>query len=228
MTLITRSSRQHGFTLIEVMIAIMIMAVISLISWRGLDSMTRANTQLEMRSEENTRLMHTLQQLEHDLAWRTTTELPAGALDMPEQGTETTPESPTLKPQAPLMSLLPVGMDVRRLNQIPLQLELVRAAPAAPGQWQRVRWWLQAGTLYRSAGQPTNSYPLPAPKNADRVAVLEGVASFDIRAWEPQQGWRQLPATGRSLTPASGLEIRLGTRRSAGPVTHYRRVLALK
>tara|TARA_R110002051_G_scaffold144694_1_gene217514 strand:- start:45943 stop:46626 length:684 start_codon:yes stop_codon:yes gene_type:complete len=219
-------SRQSGFTLIEVMIAIMIMAVISLIAWRGLDIMTRANTQLQVRSEENARLMRTLQQLEHDLAWRTTIELPSSVMDMPEQGTEPTPPEQADGRQAPLIPLLPVGMDVRRLNQIPLQLELVRAAPAAPGQWQRVRWWLQSGTLYRAAGQPTNSYPLPAPETADRVAVLEGIASFNIRAWEPQQGWRQLPATGRSLTPASGLEIQLGTRRSAGPVTYYRRVLA--
>ncbi|MEH6501563.1 MAG: prepilin-type N-terminal cleavage/methylation domain-containing protein [Pseudoalteromonas distincta] len=219
-------SRQSGFTLIEVMIAIMIMAVISLIAWRGLDSMTRANTQLKVRSEENARLMRTLQQLEQDLAWRTTIELPSHAMDMPEQGTEPAPSEPAQDRQAPLISLLPVGMDVRRLNQIPLQLELVRAAPATPGHWQRVRWWLQSGTLYRAAGNPTNSYPLPAPETADRVAVLEGIASFNIRAWEPQQGWRQLPATGRSLTPTSGLEIRLGTRRSAGPITYYRRVLA--
>lgn len=219
-------SRQSGFSLIEVMIAIMIMAVISLIAWRGLDSMTRANTHMQVRGEENARLMRTLQQLEHDLTWRTTTELPSSAMDMPEQGAEPTPPAQADGRQTPLVSLLPVGMDVRRLNQVPLQLELVRAATAAPGQWQRVRWWLQSGTLYRAAGQPTNSYPLPAPKTADRVAVLEGIASFNIRAWEPQQGWRQLPAAGRAQAPASGLEIRLGTRRSAGPVTYYRRVLA--
>ncbi|SDS18763.1 general secretion pathway protein J [Halopseudomonas litoralis] len=219
-------NRQSGFTLIEVMIAIMIMAIISLIAWRGLDIMTRANTQMEVRGEENARLMRTLQQLEHDLAWRTTIELPSSAMDMPEQGAEPTPPEPTEDRQVPPISMLPVGMDVRRLNQIPLQLELVRAAPAAPGQWQRVRWWLQSGTLYRAAGQPTNSYPLPDPKTADSVAVLEGIASFNVRAWEPQQGWRQLPTTSRSLAPASGLEIRLGTRRSAGPVSYYRRVLA--
>lgn len=219
-------SLKNGFTLIEVMIAIMIMATISLIAWRGLDSISRANTQLEIRHEENTRLMHTLQQLERDLAWRTTTELPAGAQDMPEQGTEPDSDKAAPKRQPSQITLLPVGMDVRRFSQIPLQLELVRAAPAAPGKWQRVRWWLQSGTLYRSAGQPTNNYPLPAASNADSTAVLEDVASFDIRAWEPLQGWRQLPTAGHPLAPASGLEVRIGTRRSTGPVTHYRLVLA--
>ena len=70
-----------GFTLIEVMIAIVIMAVLSLIAWRGLDSMSRANVQLQERSEDTAQLMRTLQQLQRDLAWRTTIELPASGME---------------------------------------------------------------------------------------------------------------------------------------------------
>lgn len=35
----TTRRRQAGFTLIEVMVAIMLMAIVSLMAWRGLDSM---------------------------------------------------------------------------------------------------------------------------------------------------------------------------------------------
>jgi general secretion pathway protein J len=91
-----------------------------------------------------------------------------------------------------------------------------------------VQWWLQSGTLYRAAGPAVADYPLPAPQSADRVAVLEGIDSFDVRAWEPEQGWRRLPAAGLARAPASGLEITLSTRRSAGPVMQYRRVIALE
>ena len=68
-----RSKTTHaeaGFSLIEVMIAIVIMAVLSLIAWRGLDSMSRTNTALQMRTEETAKLMRTLQQIERDLIQR--------------------------------------------------------------------------------------------------------------------------------------------------------------
>jgi len=220
-------ARQPGFTLIEVMIAIVILAVLSLIAWRGLDSMGRANTQLQLRTEESAHLMRALQQIERDLAWRTTTELPSAAANAASQEKEAAAPEPQRAPGvAAPVSLLPVGMEVRRLKQTPFLIELVRAAPAAPGRWQRVQWWLQSGTLYRAAGEAVASYPIPAPQAADRVAVLEGIASFEMRAWEPEQGWRQLPATGQARRAASGLELILGVRHSAGPAMPYRRVLA--
>ncbi|CAB3647134.1 prepilin-type N-terminal cleavage/methylation domain-containing protein [Achromobacter pestifer] len=219
---------QSGFTLIEVMIAIVIMAVISILAWRGLDSMSRANTQLQVRTEETARLMRTLQQIERDLTWRTTVELPSAALDVAPQDEEgTTAQTPGgVRPPLPI-ALLPMGMEVRRSSQASFLIELVRAAPAAPGRWQRVQWWLQSGTLYRAAGPAVSGYPFPAPQPADRVAVLEGIASFEVRAWEPEQGWRRLPAAGQARTPASGLEVVLGVRPSTGPAMQYRRVVPL-
>jgi len=218
---------QPGFTLIEVMIAIVILAVLSLIAWRGLDSMGRANTQLQLRTEEAERLMHALQQIERDLAWRTTIELPSAVADAASQEKEpAVPEPQRVPGVADPVFLLPTGMEVRRLNQTPFLIEFVRAAPAAPGRWQRVQWWLQSGTLYRAAGSAVAAYPIPAPQAADRVAVLEGIASFEVRAWEPEQGWRRLPATVQARRAASGLELILGVRRSAGPAMQYRRVLA--
>ncbi|MBF2984526.1 prepilin-type N-terminal cleavage/methylation domain-containing protein, partial [Pseudomonas aeruginosa] len=43
----TTRRRQAGFTLIEVMVAIMLMAIVSLMAWRGLDSIARASAHLE-------------------------------------------------------------------------------------------------------------------------------------------------------------------------------------
>jgi general secretion pathway protein J len=213
-----------GFTLIEVMIAIVIMAVLSLIAWRGLDSMSRANVQLQERSEETAQLMRTLQQLQRDLAWRTTIELPASGMEA--QARDGAPSTAAGRPQA-VVRLLPPGMEARRPDQGSLLIEFVRAAPAAPGRWQRVQWWLQSGTLYRAVGAAAAAYPLPGPEAADRVAVLQGLVSFELRAWEPEQGWRALPAAVQARSPASGLEIVLGARRNGGPVLHYRQVVAL-
>lgn len=236
----------RGFTLIEVMIAIVIMAVLSLMAWRGLDSMSRTNARLEERSAQSAQLMRALQQIERDVAWRSTVELPSVALDQASPdpaapaatgvpGTATAAAGMAAgrgaapPPQMPtLVALLPPGMTATRPTSIPLRFELVRAAPAAPGQWQRVQWWMQDGTLFRAAGSPSASYPLPVPRPEARVAVLADITAFDVRAWEPEKGWQPLPATNPVRASASGLEITLAMRRGAGPVLRYRQAIALQ
>lgn len=209
------ASTQSGLTLIEVMIAIVIMATINLIAWRGIDILSRANTTLQLRSEESARLMRALQQLERDIAWHTTVELPTRI-----------PPPPTSVEAPRRVELLPPGMQITRAASGQLLLTLVRAAPAAPGQWQQVQWWMQGNTLYRAAGQPSARYPVPSPQVADRVAVLNGVASFNLRAWVSPRGWQPLPGPAFANNGATGLEITLALRRTDGQPLSWRRVLA--
>ncbi|WP_223472268.1 type II secretion system protein J, partial [Pseudomonas sp. A-RE-22] len=69
------SARQTGFTLLEVMVAILLMAVVSLIAWRGLDSVTRADSHLQTSTEQTEALLRVLNQLERDVALRASIEL---------------------------------------------------------------------------------------------------------------------------------------------------------
>ncbi len=153
----TTRRRQAGFTLIEVMVAIMLMAIVSLMAWRGLDSIARASAHLEDSTEQGAALLRAL----------------TGA-----------------QPGAPL---------------------------------QRVRWWRQGKILYRAASPSGDRLPLPPL--AERVAVLDDVSRFEIRAWVPGKGWTRLPA--RSKVRASGLEISL-SRVTRNGVERYRRVVALQ
>lgn len=197
---------QRGFTLVEVMIAIALMAVLAVMAWRGLDSVSRANDQLEDRTERVARLLRALDQFERDVALRATTELPVPAT---------------------AAVLLPVAMQARQPNGAPFVVEIVRTAPAAPGQWQRVQWWVRGDVLYRAAGPVSAVFPLQAPEPADRVAVLDGVATFQLRAWEPGLGWRRLPGVAPARAPATGVELLLAV--SAGNDSaprSFRRVLA--
>ena len=58
---------QRGFTLIELLVAIGLLALMAALSWRGLDGMTRAQTQLHQHSDEVLALQAALEQWGADL-----------------------------------------------------------------------------------------------------------------------------------------------------------------
>lgn len=192
-------SGQRGFTLIEVMIAVLLMAVVSLIAWRGLDSVSRADRHVRQASEDNQAVLRVFQQLERDLALRATVEL----AEPPLPGRE--------PPGKPLLPAVRARAD---------QLELVRSGAVPGSGLQRIRWYVRGGTLYRAAAPLRTQFPLPAPKAA--VAVLEHVTDFSLRGWQAKGGW-QAPGSQAHDEPA-GLEVRLGWRGPQGE-ERYRQVL---
>ncbi|MEO5738703.1 MAG: prepilin-type N-terminal cleavage/methylation domain-containing protein [Variovorax sp.] len=67
MTHLSIQARQRGFTLIELLVAITIMALMAVLSWRGLDGMTRAQSQTSQRADEVLTLQAGLAQWKVDL-----------------------------------------------------------------------------------------------------------------------------------------------------------------
>jgi general secretion pathway protein J len=61
------AARLRGFTLVELMVALMVMALLSLMSWRGLDAMGRAQTQTQARADDVLALQSGLAQWTADL-----------------------------------------------------------------------------------------------------------------------------------------------------------------
>src|SRR3546814_14883872 len=57
-------SAQQGFTLIEVLVALALMALLSLISWRALDSVERSSERLQASSDDTLALVRVLGQIE--------------------------------------------------------------------------------------------------------------------------------------------------------------------
>lgn len=47
-----RAGRARGFTLVELLVALFAMALLAVMSWRGLDGMTRAQSQTQSRADE--------------------------------------------------------------------------------------------------------------------------------------------------------------------------------
>jgi prepilin-type N-terminal cleavage/methylation domain-containing protein len=59
------SRRAHGFTLVEVLVALVVMSIMALLSWQGIDGMARANNQHRARADDVAAIQTTL------LQWRT-------------------------------------------------------------------------------------------------------------------------------------------------------------
>jgi general secretion pathway protein J len=60
-------NRSRGFTLIELLVAISVMALMAVLSWRGVDGMSRAQTQLQTRADDALALQVGLSQWRSDL-----------------------------------------------------------------------------------------------------------------------------------------------------------------
>ncbi|MCS3516048.1 type II secretion system protein GspJ [Pseudomonas grimontii] len=195
---------EQGFTLIEVMVAIMLMAVVSVIAWRGLDSVNRADQHLQASSEQTEVLLRALNQMQRDISLRASVELNA-----PDPAKNSAEKVDGL-----------AAVTVRSSDSKGFRLDIIRSAPIAGDGLQRVRWWLKGDSLYRAAAPARDRYPLPAAK--DGVVVLSGVSDLQVRVWEADKGWRQL--SGNRREDPLGLEISL-VRETPQGVEKYRQVV---
>lgn len=193
------SKSQQGFTLIEVMVAIMLMALVSVIAWRGLDSVTRADQHLQASTEQTEGLLRALNQMQRDISLRASVEL----------------AEPGTAKDAGL-----AAVTVRSSDSKGFRLEVIRSAPATGDGLQRVRWWLKGDSLYRAAAPARDRFPLPAAK--DGVVVLAGVSDLQVRVWDKDKGWRQL--SGNKREEPLGLEISL-VRQTPQGGERYRQVV---
>jgi len=65
---VTGQRSPHGFTLVEVLVAMVVMAIMSLMAWQGVDGIARARESNQTRLEQTLRLETVIAQWEQDLA----------------------------------------------------------------------------------------------------------------------------------------------------------------
>ena len=139
--------RHRGFTLIELLVALAVMAMLALLSWRSLDSMNRAQSLTQSRSDQVLRLQAALGQWRADLdALVDTGEVDALSFDgrvlrmTRRDSTEGGVQSPGLRVVAWTRMAAPLGDAVvpqwQRWQSAPLRQrsELARA-------WTRAQQW---------------------------------------------------------------------------------------
>ena len=184
-------NRVNGFTLLEVLIAIALMAVLAVLGWRGLDSILITRERLTRSSDDLKALSVCFTQLEEDLrrAW------PVRLLGLP---------------------MPPIGFSVAGPGDVSPPLLLLREPPAGvlAGTVQRVSYRLRAGVIERgfapwsavaAEGMPTQS--------ADSLTwqpLVGDVAMMRIRGFIVGVGWLDAATLASRPTtvqapPASGL-----------------------
>lgn len=191
-----------GFTLVEMLVAISLLGVMGIVSWRGLDYVSRNIERIDRESEEVGRVLRVLSQMDRDLAQR----LPDAALAAPAAARE-----------------LPASVEVSLAGERVAALEILRLAPASGGatQAQRVVYRIVDGVLQRAASPPASAWPPAAA--GDAVDLLRArrlvVRTFAAGFWSE-------PGTTPGVQPplpASALEIAIEDHDGA----RYVRVFAL-
>jgi len=193
---------QKGFTLIEVLVALALMALLSLISWRALDMVERSNGRLNASADDTLGLVRVLGQIESDISRHASNDILTSAMQW--------------DPSAPTSAILPPGI----VWHEPV-LTVLRSAHN--GAWQKVIWGMEGNTLRRAVGPATHTLPLPDPGVSE--IVLEQVGRFMVRGWVPGQGWSSL-STQNAQSAATGLEVVIA-RRHNGVDEIYRKVVRL-
>lgn len=191
----------RGFTLLELLVAIAILAFVSIIAWRGLDSLVNTRDRLEPEGEAVRALLTVFGQVERDLAHAASPSFFALAVPAVrvQQGAE---------------------------GQV---LELVRIAPRSEDEAtavQIVYYRVTDGVLWRQSSPPSRAFGAVDMDKMSNVKLLGEVKSLRVRLWRDQQGWVERgadaapPAPGPPVMPP-GLEFTI--ERNDGKV--YRRVV---
>lgn len=194
---------QRGFTLIEVLVALALMALVSLISWRGLASVSSARDWIESQAEDTDAIVRSLGQLGRDV--------------------ELSYDGPVFDPAGGDAVALSAGVRLLRPPSGGAVLEILRPHPDSPGLWQRVQWRVRPDGLWRASGAASARGPLPPV--GDGALLLPGARSMTLRVWIPGTGWAEA-ARAASATAATGLEVTV-QRGDAQAPQRYSRVMEL-
>jgi general secretion pathway protein J len=207
----TRPSPQQGFTLLELLVAVTLMAIVALLGWRGLDAVIAARDDITRNTDRLRALSLALGQIEDDLraAWYARL----------------------------VVSREPVIV-LREVEPGLFALEMLRLAPSAAGRYepdrssrpadpmletrlqvvQRVVWRVSQGRLERGAafapigGAATPELSDSATRDDRPVGlgwvwqpVLQGVDAASWRIWIEGSGWlpQSPPTLAAAATPKS-------------------------
>ena len=203
--------RQRGFTLLEVLVAIAIFAMISAMAYSGLANVLRANEHIEKERAAWRELALLYLRMEEDISQMRprTIRTAYGVTSLPALQAQPTDSRALGAPEIEFTRggiFLPV-LDETQTPQTPSQVKRpVRS------DLQRVAYRLNEGVLSRLTWPDLDRSPASQPRE---TVVLKDVTEFQLRYYVPKAGWvDSWPMIGTNKPPnltdlPSGVEVRL-------------------
>lgn len=154
----------RGFTLLELLVAITVLSIVSMIAWRGLDSLMATRERLEPEVDEVRSLLTAFGQMERDLTQVT-------------------------NPVFLGLTVSPLNIRVIDGAQV---IELARvASPVADRatEVQTVFYRVVDGTLMRQATPPLPGFGRTDAESFETARLLGKVQSMSVRVWQVPTGW---------------------------------------
>ena len=171
----------HGFTLLELLVAITVLSIVSMIAWRGLDSLVSTRERLEPEVDDIRSLLTTFGQMERDLTQVT-------------------------NPAFLGLAVSPLNIGVVDGGQV---IELARVASPVPEratEVQTVFYRVVDGSLVRQATPPLPAFDRASAENFETARLMNNVKSMSVRVWQVPSGWvSPFPSDGAGAQPPSGL-----------------------
>ena len=184
--------RTRGFTLLELLIAVSLLSVLAVLSWRGMESVLRGRDAIVERSDDLRSLTIAMSQMEEDLrrTW------PVRLLDLP----------------VPAVGFLADD------DRIPPALALLRETSGeGPSQVQQVVWRLRQGVFERGF----RAWVLPRPDSPPPdlpftwQSVVSGVEAVEFRGWTGGRGWQ--PAQALRARPTAQAVVQPAAPQTGSP-----------
>jgi general secretion pathway protein J len=181
----------RGFTLLELLVAITVLSVVSVIAWRGLDTLVATRDRLEPEVEETRAMLIAFGQMERDL-------------------------TQVINPA--FLGLGASPLNVRPADGA-MMIELARIAPPAPDhptEVQTVYYRVIDNTLVRQATPALPQFQRGNTEQFENARLLTKVRSMDIRLWQPGIGWTA-PGDRVDASAAPGAPPLVGGRNQVVP-----------
>jgi general secretion pathway protein J len=177
--------RSAGFTLLELLVAVTILAVIAVMTWRGLSSLTATRERLAPQNDDVHAVLVGFGQIERDLA-----------------------QAPT---STRLFAMPVQTVRVLSIDGHP-SLQILRLADSPDGNRaaaaQTVIYHVVDGALERQSSPAQRIYPGGEAVTLDSVVLVPQVDDMQVRVWRNAVGWIT-PAGDADTANTVGVEVRL-------------------
>jgi general secretion pathway protein J len=170
----------HGFTLVELLVAITIMSIVAIIAWRGLSALVATRDRLGPEADDVRALLTVFGQMDRDLAH-------------------------AVNPALILTGVSPVS--VQTVDGSPALQILRFSQPLADGgsAIQQVTYAVVNGALLRQCSVPARSVQAATSGTPSTVRLVSGIRSIQVRVWRLNEGWI-VPAPNDPTSPP-GVEV---------------------